>query len=39
MNDNLAEIVKAIYSRYHAREITAEQALDELEIAIAETND
>jgi hypothetical protein len=39
MNDNLAEIVKAIYSRYHASEITAEQALDDLELAIANDNE
>lgn len=35
MNNGLAEAVKDIYSKYHAREITAEDALDELEQAIA----
>lgn len=39
MNDKLAEKVKAIYSQYHAREISAEDALDELELAIAEDNE
>jgi hypothetical protein len=34
MNDKMAEQVKAIYSKYHAREISAEEALDELELAI-----
>lgn len=38
MNDQLAEVVKAIYSRYHAGEIIAEQALDELELAFADDN-
>lgn len=33
-----AEQVKAIYSQYHAGEITAEQALDELELLINEEN-
>jgi hypothetical protein len=36
MNDKIAEQVKSIYSRYHAREISAEQALDELELVINE---
>lgn len=39
MNDKLAEQVKAIYSRYHAGEIMAEEALTDLEIAIADDND
>jgi hypothetical protein len=39
MNDKLAGQVKDIYSRYHAREISAEDALDELEIVFAESNE
>jgi hypothetical protein len=39
MNDNLAEQVKNIYSRYHSGEITPEQALNDLELAIAESNE
>lgn len=39
MNDKLAEQVKAIYSQYHAREITAEDALDDLELAFADDNE
>ncbi len=36
MNDKMAEQVKSIYSRYHANEISPEQALDELELVINE---
>lgn len=39
MNDNLAEKIKDIYSRYHANEISPEQALDELELAFADDNE
>ncbi len=39
IDDKLAEKIKDIYSRYHAREIMPEQALDELELAIAESNE
>ena len=34
MNDKLADGIKAIYSQYHAGEITAELAMDELELVI-----
>jgi hypothetical protein len=36
MNDKMAEQVKSIYSRYHANEISPEEALDELELVINE---
>lgn len=39
MNDNLAEVVKGIYSNYHEGIISAEEALDYLEEAIAEDNE
>jgi predicted RNase H-like nuclease len=32
----MAEQVKAIYSQYHAREISAEDAMDELELVLNE---
>jgi hypothetical protein len=35
MNDKLAEKVKDIFSRYHNRIITAEHAMDRLELEIA----
>lgn len=34
MDDNLAEQIKKIYSAYHAGEVSPEQALDLLELAI-----
>ena len=39
MNDELAYKVKNIYSNYHDGIISAEEALDYLEEAIAEDND
>lgn len=39
MNDKLAEQVKAIYSRYHANEISATYAMGLLELAFAEDSD
>ena len=39
MNDDLAEVVKGIYSNYHSGIISAEEALDYLEEAIAESNE
>jgi hypothetical protein len=39
MTDKLAKIIKMTYSKYHAGEISAEQALDYLEIAIADENE
>ena len=39
MNDHLAEIVKNIYSRYHNGTLTAEETLNALELAFAESNE
>ena len=39
MNDELAEVIKNIYSNYHDGIISAEEALDYLEEAIAESNE
>ena len=39
MNDKLAEQVKEIYSLYHAGKVTAEYALDFLELAFADDNE
>jgi hypothetical protein len=39
MNDDLAEVVKGIYSNYHSGIISAEEALDYLEEEIAKDND
>ena len=33
-NDRIAYLVKELYSRYHAREIGAEETLDLLEVAL-----
>ena len=33
------EKIKEIYSKYHAREISAEDAIDELELVIAEASE
>jgi len=38
MNDRLAAKVKVIYSRYHANEISADYAMNLLELVIAESN-
>lgn len=39
MDDILNAEIKRIYSEYHAREIMAEEALDQLELAIAAFNE
>ena len=39
MNDKLVTAIKTIYSQYHAGEILPEEALDELEQAINETEE
>jgi hypothetical protein len=39
MDDDLAEVVKGIYSNYHSGIISAEEAMDYLEEAIAESNE
>jgi hypothetical protein len=36
--NDVLEKVKEIYSKYHAREILAEEAMDELELLFAEVN-
>lgn len=36
MNDKLATEIKKIYSKYHAGEMNAETALDELELLFAD---
>jgi hypothetical protein len=39
MTDKVAEKIKKIYDQFESREITAEQALAELEVVIAKMND
>ena len=34
MNDRIVYLIKELYSRYHAKEIGAEETLDLLEIAL-----
>jgi hypothetical protein len=36
MTDSMAQKIKTIYSRYHAGEITADEAMADLELAINE---
>jgi len=39
MNDELAEVFTAILDRYESREISAEEALIEIQVAVANDNE
>jgi hypothetical protein len=39
MNDELAEVFTAILDRYESREISAYQALEEIQVAVANDNE